>query len=95
MYITEALTYNTETNRATLTLIWKTPDDVFPYGPTRYRNNKPIAGLLPTQFKYKRRGEYLVGTAGPADAHAYKKHWEGVGEWRIDPKIRGNVRGCC
>lgn len=93
MYITESLIYLPADNAVKITLIWKTKDNIFPFNPTRYRNNQQIAGFKASSFKYTRRGDYLVGThAGNIDG--YPRGYKGTGEWRIDPKIRGNVRGC-
>ena len=92
MYITESMKYDKNTNRVKLVLIWKTPDNSFNADVVRYRNNKKIAVLYPSQFSYIRRGDYLVATI-EGSATLYPNHWAGIGEWRIDPKIRGNVRG--
>lgn len=93
MYITESMTYDKNLDKVVLVLIWKTKDNVFSRGAQRYRNNIIIAGLLPSQFTYARRGEYLVGTSGGSPSE-YPSHWSGIGEWRIDHEIHGNVRGC-
>lgn len=93
LYITESMTYDKSKDNLVLVLIWKTNDNVFPHDAWRYRNNIRIAGLLVNQFTYTRRGEYLVGTISGSPSR-YPEHWAGIGEWRIDPKIRGNVRGC-
>ena len=93
MYITESMTYDKNTNRVKVVLIWKTPDNSFNTVVGRYRNNKRIATLLSNQFSYTRRGDYLVATTA-GDPLIYPEHWAGFGEWRIDPKIRGNARGC-
>lgn len=92
MYITESMTYDKNTNRVELVLIWKTPDNSFNADVARYRNNKKIARLAKNQFRYTRRGDYLVATSA-GDPLEYPNHWAGIGEWRIDEKIRGNVRG--
>lgn len=93
MYITEKMMYNKEFGRVELTLIWKTPNNTFTDDVYRYVNGKAVAYLSPVQFSYSRRGDFLIArTRGdPVD---YPLHWKGIGEWRIDPKIRGNVRGC-
>lgn len=93
LYITESITYDKSKDNLVIVLIWKTNDNVFPHDAWRYRNNIRIAGLLVNQFTYTRRGEYLVGTISGSPSR-YPEHWKGIGEWRIDPKIRGNVRGC-
>ena len=93
MYITESMKYDKRNDKVTITLIWKTPDNVFKINPARYINNVRVAALKPEQFTYTRRGEYLVGTSGGSPI-VYPLYWKGIGEWRIDPKIRGNVRGC-
>lgn len=92
MYITESMTYE-GIDKVVLVLIWKTNDNVFPHDAWRYRNNIRIASLHIDQFTYTRRGEYLVGTLLGSPSR-YPQYWSGVGEWRIDPNIRGNVRGC-
>lgn len=93
VYITESMTYDKNRDNVSVVLIWKTPDNIFPHKAERYRNNVFIAALLPVQFSYSRRGEYLVGVASDSPSQ-YPDYYAGVGEWRIDPKIRGNVRGC-
>lgn len=87
MYITESIKYDKNTGRVALTLIWKTPDSVFPYNPTRYRDNRLIATIPSAGFAYTRRGQYLVGTyyGNPV---SFPLPWTGVGEWRIDSNIR-------
>lgn len=89
----EVMTYDKNTNKVELVLIWKTTDNSFNGAVARYRNNKEIAKLEKNQFGYARRGDYLVATA-TGDPLKYPNYWAGIGEWRIDPKIRGNVRGC-
>lgn len=93
MYITESLIYFPKTNVVKITLIWKTKDNIFPFNPKRYLNNQQIGGFAATSFNYTRRGDYLVGTHD-GDISGYPRGYKGIGEWRIDPKIRGNVRGC-
>lgn len=93
MYITESLSYNKTANRVHLVLIWKTQDNAFKADVFRYRNGVSIASLHPSQFSYSRRGEYLVASSS-GDPLIYPFHWAGLGEWRVDRKIRGNVRGC-
>lgn len=93
MYITESMKYDKTNDKVTITLIWKTQDNVFNFPPGRYINNARAVALRPEQFAYTRRGEYLVGTSGGSPT-LYPNYWAGIGEWRIDPKIRGNVRGC-
>ena len=92
MYITESMFYDKAQNQVILTLIWKTPNNTFPDKVYRYRNGKVIAYFAPEQFRYSRRGDYLV--ARIQGNPLYAQYWRGVGEWRIDPNIRGNVRGC-
>lgn len=46
MYITESMTYDKNTNKVELVLIWKTPDNSFNADAVRYRNNKEIARLV-------------------------------------------------
>lgn len=95
MYITERMHYNPAvgTGLVEIRLIWKTSNNKFEHPVSRYRDGEIIATLNPDFFKYSRRGEYLVADAsGYPDG--YPNRWKGVGEWRIDPKIRGNVRGC-
>jgi len=93
VYITESMSYDKRTGKVTITLIWKTQDKVFNFPPGRYKNNVRLVALRPEQFTYTRRGEYLVGTSSGSPT-LYPAFWAGIGEWRIDPKIRGNVRGC-
>ena len=45
MYITESMTYDKNTNKVEIVLIWKTPDNSFNAAVARYRNNKEIARL--------------------------------------------------
>lgn len=92
MFITEKMFFE-PTGDVRIFLIWKTQDEEFKDVVRRYRNNKIIAQLTPEQFFYSRRGEYLVATIA-GNPEKYPNHWSGVGEWRIDPNIRGNVRGC-
>lgn len=94
MYITVDMRYNKLNNKVSIVLIWKTPDDSFKHNVYRYRNNKVIAELRPTQFRYERRGDYLIASIKEGDPDQYPEFWKGVGEWRIEPNIRGNVRGC-
>lgn len=93
MYITESIKEVTP-GVVDIVLIWKTDADIFPFNPKRYRNNVQIAGFGADTFKYRRRGEFLVGSHA-GQASGYPRGYMGIGEWRIDPKIRGNVRGCC
>ena len=45
MYITESMTYDKNTNKVKLVLIWKTLDNSFNAAVVRYRNNIVIARL--------------------------------------------------
>lgn len=93
MYITEKMWYTPNNRRVHIQLIWKTQDAKFSRDVVRYRNGKIIAIIQPSNFVYTRRGDYLVAaTHGSPDL--YPGLWSGIGEWRIDPNIRGNVRGC-
>lgn len=51
-YITESMTYDKNTNKVKLVLIWKTPDKSFNADVVRYRNNNSIATLIKSQFSY-------------------------------------------
>lgn len=93
MYITEKMWYDEKIKAVYIRLIWKTKDNAFTANVQRYRNGKIIAELPPDFFTYARRGEYLVAT-GYGYPAGHEERWKGTGEWRIDPKIRGNVRGC-
>lgn len=91
MYITEKTWY--ENGYTHIRLIWKTQDTEFKRSVERYRDGKFLASLQPFQFTYSRRGDYLVADGRGSPVY-YPDHWAGIGEWRVDPNIRGNVRGC-
>lgn len=93
MYITEKMWVEKDKHEAGIRLIWKTTDNSFKQNVVRYRNNTPLVALIPEQFRYSRRGDYLVAESS-GNYINYPLYWVGIGEWRIDPKIRGNVRGC-
>ena len=48
----EVMTYNKNTNKVELVLIWKTPDNSFNAAVSRYRNNKWLAMLEKSIFIY-------------------------------------------